>query len=125
MTLGREPSCLARIEPCQLSRETLAQDSRLAVLEQGLQAIREDHAQARKEDRAENARQLQAVETQVSSIAKELGDQLKMQCQLMQDAQLRQQEQMQASMDELKALFGAPSPPARKQPRNGDTNADL
>ena len=85
------------------------QETRLQALEQGLQQFRSEQQQAREEDRTQG---LQAVETQVSSLAKGFSEQMR------QSTQLRQQEQMQSSLDESKNLIV--SPPTRKLPRNGD-----
>ena len=101
------------------------QDGRLLALEQGLKEFREEHQAARSEDRAAAERGVKAVEAQVGNLAREFSDQMKASLQLMQDAQLRQQEQMQSSLDELKGLMLGSAGNARKQPRNGDAGHDL
>ena len=101
-----------------------AQETRLQALEQGLQSFRDDHKRSREEDRAEASSQAKAVEAHVNSIARDLSEQMRLAAQLAQDAQLRQQEQLQSSLDELKSLITAPLTPMRKQARSGDQGQD-
>ena len=93
------------------------QDQRLAALEQGMSDLRAEHAKAREEDRQQQAAQHTALEGQVAGLARQFSEQLKASMQLVQDAQLRQQEQMQTAMDELKSLIVAQPAPARKARR--------
>ena len=93
------------------------QDQRLAALEQGMSDLRAEHAKAHEEDRQQQAAQHTALEGQVAGLARQFSEQLKASMQLVQDAQLRQQEQMQTAMDELKTLIVAQPAPARKARR--------
>ena len=89
-------------------------------MEKGLQEFRVEHSKAQDEHRTHQATQLSAIEGQVTVIARQFSDQLKASMQLVQDAQLRQQERMQSAMDELKRLIVAQPIPARKaRPEEG------
>ena len=91
-----------------------SQDHRLNALEADLQSLRKEHQQQRQEDRASFSGDLEGVQQQMQAVSKDVSEQLRLSVQTLQDAQLRQQAQMQSSLEELKQLFMNPPTLAKK-----------
>ena len=96
-----------------------SQDQRLSALEADLKSFRQDQQQQRQEDRTAFAKDLDGVKQQMQVASREMTEQLKTSVQALQDAQLRQQAQMQSSLEELKQLFMNP-PTLPKKARRED-----
>ena len=109
-----------RTVPGPIEQRFQQQESRLQSLEQDLQKLRDEQQQHRTADRASFAQGLQEVERQVSSLGKDFASQLKASVQAMQDSQTRQQEQMQSSLEDLKAIFLTSPQPPRKARREDE-----
>ena len=88
--------------------------TKLQSLEKDLQAFREEQKAARQEDRAVFAKDLATVQGQMATMAKDVSDQLAASVQVLQEAQSKQQQQMQSSLDELKQWFMQSKSPPRK-----------
>ena len=116
-----------KVVPDQVEQRLQQQASKLQALEHDMKSFREECHAARKEDRAAFMHDVEGLRQQVGHVATDVTEQIRTSVLTLQEAQARQQAQMQSSLEELKNLFQSqPGLPrkARKEEEPGLCDGD-